>query len=145
MIILFPVQEVPVSNLTRILSPSRRFCNPPQFLPANGGLARKNMQRQSPSISSSSLAIMSFDIIGVWPEELLSVTLHYHRPYISDWLRTSSSPQLFAVSSAHPKSPGPEIGTSSIDWAQLSRFYLKTETEFSLRNVVFWKRNRTTF
>jgi hypothetical protein len=32
---------------------------------------------------------------------------------------------------------GPEIGTSSIDWTQLSRFFLKTETEFSLRNVVF--------
>jgi hypothetical protein len=29
-----------------------------------------------------------------------------------------------------------EIGTGSIDWAQLSRFYLKTETECSLRNVV---------
>jgi hypothetical protein len=28
-----------------------------------------------------------------------------------------------------------EIWTSSIDWAQLSRFYLKTETESSLRNV----------
>jgi hypothetical protein len=25
----------------------------------------------------------------------------------------------------------------SIDWAQLSRFYLKTETKSSLRNVVF--------
>jgi hypothetical protein len=31
----------------------------------------------------------------------------------------------------------PDIGTSSIDWAQLSTFYLKTETESSLRNVVF--------
>jgi hypothetical protein len=31
----------------------------------------------------------------------------------------------------------PEIGTSSIDWVQLSRFYLKTEIESSLRNVVF--------
>jgi hypothetical protein len=31
----------------------------------------------------------------------------------------------------------PEIGISSIDLAQLSRFYLKTETESSLRNVVF--------
>jgi hypothetical protein len=30
----------------------------------------------------------------------------------------------------------PEIGTSSIDWAQLSRCHLKTETESSLRNVV---------
>jgi hypothetical protein len=29
----------------------------------------------------------------------------------------------------------PETGTSSVDWAQLSRFHLKTETESSLRNV----------
>jgi hypothetical protein len=28
-------------------------------------------------------------------------------------------------------------GTSSTDWAQLSRFYLKMETEWSLRNAVF--------
>jgi hypothetical protein len=31
----------------------------------------------------------------------------------------------------------PEIGTSSIDWAQLSRFHLRTETESSLRTAVF--------
>jgi hypothetical protein len=37
----------------------------------------------------------------------------------------------------------PEIGTSSIDWVQQSTFCLKTETESSLRNVVFWKINRT--
>jgi hypothetical protein len=36
----------------------------------------------------------------------------------------------------------PEIGTSSIDWAQLSRLYLKTETESNLRNVVFLNKNR---
>jgi hypothetical protein len=35
-----------------------------------------------------------------------------------------------------------EIGTSSIDSAQLSRFYLKTETESSFGNV-FRKINRT--
>jgi hypothetical protein len=28
-------------------------------------------------------------------------------------------------------------GTISIDWAQLSRFYLMTETKSSLRNIVF--------
>jgi hypothetical protein len=28
------------------------------------------------------------------------------------------------------------IGTSCIDWAKLGRFYLNTDTEFSLRNVV---------
>jgi hypothetical protein len=35
--------------------------------------------------------------------------------------------------------PTPETGNRSIDWAQLSRFYLKTETESSLRNVGFEK------
>jgi hypothetical protein len=39
----------------------------------------------------------------------------------------------------------PEIGTSSIDWAQLSRFYLKTETESSLGNVVFLNKKRAVF
>jgi hypothetical protein len=39
----------------------------------------------------------------------------------------------------------PEIGTSCIDWAQLNRFYLKTETESSLRNVLFRKIKRTVF
>jgi hypothetical protein len=32
---------------------------------------------------------------------------------------------------------GVRRSTRYIDWAQLSRFYLKTETESSLRNVVF--------
>jgi hypothetical protein len=31
----------------------------------------------------------------------------------------------------------PEIENSSIYWAQLSTFYLKSETESSLRNVLF--------
>jgi hypothetical protein len=39
----------------------------------------------------------------------------------------------------------PEIGSSSIDWTQLSRFYLKTETESSIRNTVFWNINRIVF
>jgi hypothetical protein len=33
----------------------------------------------------------------------------------------------------------PDIVSSSIDWAQLSRFHLKTESESSLRNVMFFK------
>jgi hypothetical protein len=33
-----------------------------------------------------------------------------------------------------------ETGTSSTDWDQLSMFYLKTETESSLRNVVLNKK-----
>jgi hypothetical protein len=40
---------------------------------------------------------------------------------------------------------GPEIGTSSIDWAQLSRCYLKTEIEPSLRNIVLCNINRAVF
>jgi hypothetical protein len=34
------------------------------------------------------------------------------------------------------------IGTSSIDWAQLSRFHLKMERESSLRNVMCFKYNQ---
>jgi hypothetical protein len=44
-----------------------------------------------------------------------------------------------------PISLSPEAGTSSINWAQLSMFYLKMETESSLWNVVFQKINRTVF
>jgi hypothetical protein len=33
----------------------------------------------------------------------------------------------------------PEIGTNSIDWAQLNRSHLKVESEFSSRNVVCFK------
>jgi hypothetical protein len=39
----------------------------------------------------------------------------------------------------------PEIGISSIDWAQLSSIYLKTETESSLRNGMFSNIKRTVF
>jgi hypothetical protein len=37
---------------------------------------------------------------------------------------------------------GPEIGASSIDWAQLSNFHLKMETESSLQNTVCLNKNR---
>lgn len=33
--------------------------------------------------------------------------------------------------------PRPEIRSSYIDWVQQSRFNLRKETDFSLRNVVF--------
>jgi hypothetical protein len=62
-----------------------------------------------------------------------------------DWILSLS------LSSCKTYSVGPnlrfglEIRTSSIEWAQLSRFYLKTETEPSLRNVVFWNINRKVF
>jgi hypothetical protein len=37
------------------------------------------------------------------------------------------------------------VRTSSIDWVLRNRFYLKTETESSLWNVVFWNINKTVF
>jgi hypothetical protein len=40
---------------------------------------------------------------------------------------------------------GLETGTSSINWAQLSMFYLKMETESSLWNIVFLNINRMVF
>jgi hypothetical protein len=42
-----------------------------------------------------------------------------------------SSPYLLSYS---------ETGTCSIDWANLSRFHLKTETESALHNVTFKKK-----
>jgi hypothetical protein len=39
----------------------------------------------------------------------------------------------------------PEIWTSSIDWIQRNRFYLKTETEVTLRNGVFLNINWMTY
>jgi hypothetical protein len=39
----------------------------------------------------------------------------------------------------------PEIRISSIDWPQLSKFYLKTEKESNLRNVMFKNIKGTVF
>jgi hypothetical protein len=45
---------------------------------------------------------------------------------------------IFSAQHHHkPSVLSPEIGTTSIDWAKQSRFYLMTETYTSLRNVVF--------
>jgi hypothetical protein len=44
--------------------------------------------------------------------------IFFQRQCVGDWILSPSS-------------------GSSIDWAQLNRFYLKTETECSLRNVMF--------
>jgi hypothetical protein len=40
------------------------------------------------------------------------------------------------IALCHHLQVSPEIGTSSIYWAQMSRFYLKTERESNFRNVV---------
>jgi hypothetical protein len=58
---------------------------------------------------------------------------------VSDWILSPPSGKTYSVG------PKPEKGTSSIDWAQLSKFYLKAETESSLRNVVFSKINGMVF
>jgi hypothetical protein len=48
--------------------------------------------------------------------------LYFKTQLFGDWILSPSSGET----------SGHETGTSFIDWAQLSRFYLKTETEFSL-------------
>jgi hypothetical protein len=48
--------------------------------------------------------------------------------------------KLFGDWILSPSSGKTEIGASPIYWIQLSRFYLRTETESSLRNVVFFKK-----
>jgi hypothetical protein len=63
--------------------------------------------------------------------------------YCSDWKKGSRKRETSVRITI--LNLGPEIGTSSVDWAQLSGFYLKTEAESSLRNLVFWNINRTVF
>jgi hypothetical protein len=36
----------------------------------------------------------------------------------------------------------PQIRTSSMDWDQVSRFYFKMKTQYSLRNIVFMFQNK---
>jgi hypothetical protein len=40
-------------------------------------------------------------------------------------------------------SSGPETESSYIYWAELSMFHLKTEAEFSLRNILFQIKDKT--
>jgi hypothetical protein len=54
--------------------------------------------------------------------------LYYKTHRFIDWILSPSSGKTYII--------GPEIGTSFIDWAQLSRFHLKTETESSFQKVL---------
>jgi hypothetical protein len=56
-----------------------------------------------------------------------SSCLYYKIQRFGDWILSPSSGKTYS----------PEIGTSNINLVQLNRIYLKTETESSLRNVVF--------
>jgi hypothetical protein len=72
--------------------------------------------------------MVHYFVSGYYPSSLPKAVLFIFKTQrFGDWILSPSS----------DKTAGPEIGTSSIDWAQLSRFYLKTEIESSLRNVVF--------
>jgi hypothetical protein len=75
-------------------------------------------------------------VVGHYPSSCLYLKspscLFFKTQRFGDWILSPSSGETYS-------------GTSSVDWAQMSRFYLKTETESSLRNVVFWKINRTLF
>jgi hypothetical protein len=76
------------------------------------------------------------------------VKLHENRGTI---IPSLNNPHLYKYVSGHypssclyfktlrfeDQSLSPEIGTSCNDWAQLSRFYLKSETESTFRNGVF--------
>jgi hypothetical protein len=44
-----------------------------------------------------------------------------------------------------PSNLSDKLVTISMDWAQLRRFYQKTETESSFRNIVFLNRNKMLF
>jgi hypothetical protein len=67
----------------------------------------------SVSINSSLIQLLCF-----WALSIVLVLFKTQRPYLLTC---------------------PEMWTSSIDWGQLSRFHMKTETQPSLRNVVCFK------
>jgi hypothetical protein len=91
--------------------------------------------------------------------------LYYKTQHFRDWILCLSSGKTYSVPigtscinwaqlsrfwrldsvSSSGKTCSVPVGSSSIDWAQLSRFYPKTETESSLWNVVFWNINVTVF
>jgi hypothetical protein len=54
-----------------------------------------------------------------------------------DWILSPSSGATYSVGR------NPELGTSFIDWVQLNRYHLKTETESRIRNDVFQIKDRT--
>jgi hypothetical protein len=60
----------------------------------------------------------------------LSSCLLFKTQRFGDWILSPFSGGTYSVS-------GVETMTSSVCWAQLSKFHLKTEIECSLRNVVF--------
>jgi hypothetical protein len=70
--------------------------------------------------------------------------VHYYKYYVF-WHYPSSCLYLKTILFIFQNTTSPEIGISSIDWSQLNRFYLKTETESSLRNVVIWKKKQEGF
>jgi hypothetical protein len=62
--------------------------------------------------------------------------LHLKTECFGDWILSPPSGKTYSFG------PNPKIGAGCIDWFQLSRFYLKTETESGLWNVVFLNINR---
>jgi hypothetical protein len=60
-------------------------------------------------------------------------------PTIIVFLDIIRRPVLYLKHTTFRRLDSPEIETSSIDCAQLSKFLLKRETESSLRNVVCFK------
>jgi hypothetical protein len=51
----------------------------------------------------------------------------------------------YVLSEDGDRIPSPWTGTNCTDWAPLSRFYLKTEIDSSLRNNLFLNKNRAVF
>jgi hypothetical protein len=62
--------------------------------------------------------------------------LQFAEEYRLDLVKLGSTNIMFVDIIRRPVFIFPERGASSIDWAKPNRFYLKTETESSLRNVV---------
>jgi hypothetical protein len=79
------------------------------------------------------------DFVSFWPQLRSNIMfLHIINRPVQISKHDVSETGFWLCLQMEPTQVGPEIGTSSIDWAQLSGFYLKTKTESSLQDVVFW-------
>jgi hypothetical protein len=67
--------------------------------------------------------------------------LMYHRHTLLDLVYITNMDLVYILT----LEIGPEIGSSPVNWAQLNRFCLRTETESSHRNDAFRKIKRTVF
>jgi hypothetical protein len=102
------------------------------------GTCYQNVRRLIPE--GCNLNTRLVQILRFWT---LFIVLSYSKNTVLFVLQNTTFWRLDSASNFRLNLRSPYLRTSFINWAQPSRFYLKTETESSLRNVVFCNINMT--